>query len=220
MKFFILFILSVWASAITAQVVSFEIDENKINKNVAHVLDSILEEDQLQRSILFQLFEQSACKSRTDSVINIIKQKDLSNIQVIEDIIAEYGWLGPQDVGINASQGLFLVIQHASLDIQKKYYQIIKEAEKNGKILSSNVAILEDRIAMREGRRQTYGSQGFTDKKTGKKYIYSIENPDELDIRRKSMGMPPMNTYYSDWDLEAYKKELPEIERIYKEQFQ
>ena len=95
---------------------------------------------------------------------------------------------------------------------------MIKKAEKEGKTLSSNLAILQDRIAMREGKKQIYGSQGFKDKTTGISYTYPMINPDKLDKRRKSMGLKPMKEYDGEWDLNQYKKKLPEILKIVKEQ--
>jgi hypothetical protein len=41
---------------------------------------------------------------------------------------------------------------------------------------------------------------------------------DQLDNRRKSMGLLPMHEYAKamnmNWNLEAYKKLLPELEKI------
>lgn len=41
---------------------------------------------------------------------------------------------------------------------------------------------------------------------------------DNLDKRRKSMGLPPMSTYVANWNLDEYKNKLPEIENIVKQQ--
>lgn len=157
-----------------------------------------------------------------DSLTTIMHQHDKENLKTANAILAKYGWLGPQKVGMNASQALFLVIQHADLNTQLHYLPLIRRAEKNDEIESSNLAILEDRINMRQGRKQDYGSQGFTDKQTGKMYIYPVSNPDKLDYRRKSMGMLSMKEYEKsmnvDWDVDAYKKMLPELEKIVAQQ--
>lgn len=201
-----------------AQVISFEIDSSKFNKDIKHSLEEIHKKDQSTRFKLIHLIKANATASAIDSAKAVLLQSDNENIEKVNSIIDQYGWLGPQDVGFTASQGLFLVIQHADLATQKKYLPIVQQAEKDRKILSSNLALLEDRIAMREGRKQLYGSQRFTDKSTGKNYIYPIFNPDELDNRRKSMGLPPMKDYVQTWDLQKYKEELPQIEIIAKEQ--
>lgn len=202
---------------IQAQVTSFVIDSSKFKLELLPILDSIYKSDQYFRMQLIDLSKNKADKNQFDSVLAIMKEADKSNLLKVNNIISQHGWLGPQEVGINGSQALFLVIQHADLLTQQKYIPIIREAEKKGKILSSNLAILEDRIAVREGKKQIYGSQGFTDKATGKHYIYPIIDIDNLDKRRHSMGMPSMNKYVPNWNLEEYKKILPEIEKIVKE---
>jgi hypothetical protein len=72
----------------------------------------------------------------------------------VTGILDRYGWLGAQEVGM------------------EKYLPMIQKAEKEGKILSSNLAIPEDRVAMRKGEKQIYGSQVITDRTTGKRYMY------------------------------------------------
>jgi len=208
--------LSVMLSS--AQVTSFSIDETKVNQPLARQLDSIYQLDQSVRIAYMQALKDSTSAAVADSLLTVMRQTDAQNLIKVETIIKQHGWIGPQKVGISAAQGLFLVIQHADLKTQERFLPMIREAEKKGEILSSNLAILEDRIDMRNGKKQTYGSQGITDAKTGKKYIYPIIDVDNLDQRRKAMGMPPMKDYVPDWNLEKYKQELPEIERIVKTQ--
>jgi ribosome-associated toxin RatA of RatAB toxin-antitoxin module len=52
--------------------------------------------------------------------------------------------------------------------------------------------------------------------------FYPIADPDHVDERRKTMGLQPIADYAKlfnlAWDVEQYKKELPEIEKAAKEQ--
>jgi len=201
-----------------SQVTSFKIDESRIKTELLPALDTLYNEDQSLRIKFGELITSKAPQKAIDSIHTIIKQKDSINIIKVTKILNQYGWLGPQDVGFKGSMALFLVIQHADLKTQQKYLPMIKKAEKEGKTLSSNLAILQDRIAMREGKKQIYGSQGFNDKTTGIRYIYPMIHPDRLDQRRKSMGLQPMKEYMGEWDLNQYKKKLPEILKIVKEQ--
>jgi len=95
---------------------------------------------------------------------------------------------------------------------------MFRDAEQKGEILSSNLAILEDRINVREGRKQTYGSQATADQQTGKPFFYPIDDLDHLEERRKRMGLDPMSVYAKtvglEWDFEQYKKLLPELEKV------
>ncbi len=204
--------------AVHSQVHTFTIDESKFKTELLPALDTLYKEDQSNRLKYVELTTNKAPKKAIDSIYAIIKQKDAANLIKVTKILSQYGWLGPQDVGMDRSQALFLVIQHADLKTQQKYLPMIKKAEKEGKTFSSNLAILQDRIAMREGKKQLYGSQRFQDKTTGIRYIYPMIDPDKLDQRRKLMGLQPMKEYETGWDVNEYKKKLPEIEKIFKEQ--
>ncbi|MBO9619943.1 MAG: hypothetical protein J7539_13015 [Niabella sp.] len=200
------------------QVTTFTIDSSKFKTILLPVLDSIYQDDQQPRLLVMSLKAKGSDSVEFNQAVRAMKMKDSSNLVKVTGILNDYGWLGPQDVGFNGSQALFLVIQHADLQTQRRYLPMIQKAEKEGRTFSSNLAILEDRIAMREGRRQLYGSQGFRDKETGKNYIYPVVDPENLESRRKAMGLTPMEQYVKGWNLDAYMKELPEIEKIAKRQ--
>jgi len=197
-----------------AQVTTFTIDSSKLNRSLMIVLDSVYQSDQSVRIKYLWAKRDNAQINVADSLQDVMHKTDSQNLIRVNTILTKYGWLGPQKVGITGSQALFLVIQHADLQTQQNYLPLIRTAEKNGEILSSNLAILEDRINMRTGKKQVYGSQGFTDKQTGKIYVYPIVDVDHLDERRRAMGMPPMKDYAKNWDAEDYKRQLPEIEKI------
>jgi len=220
MKPTIIFLICFFVFRITvhSQVNSFTIDESKFKTELLPTLDTLYNEDQSNRLKYVELTTDKATQKAIDSIYAIVKQKDAANLIKVNKILSQYGWLGPQDVGRDRSQALFLVIQHADLKTQQKYLPMIRKAEKEGKTFSSNLAILQDRIAMREGKKQLYGSQAFKDKTTGIRYIYPMINPDKLDQRRKSMGLRPMKEDEMGWDVNDYKKKLPEIEKIIKEQ--
>jgi hypothetical protein len=211
-------ILLISGFKVQGQVNYFNIDSNKFNKPLMLTLDSLYQDDQAPRYRYLAAVKNKESTRRIDSLRDIMRKQDAKNLEKANAILGKYSWLGPQTVGMNASQGLFLVIQHADLATQQKYLPIIRAAEKKGEILSSNRAILEDRINIREGKKQVYGSQGFTDKQTGKSYIYPIADPDHVDDLRKSAGLEPMKAYVKnmriEWDVEDYKKMLPEIEKM------
>ena len=197
--------------ATKAQVTSFTLDSAKFNKPVMKQLDSIYKEDQDTRMAYIKLLnakQQNSAEGKAAAAK--MRATDSLNQLFVEGILSKYGWLAPQDVGIYGSQALFLVIQHANLPMQEKYLPMIRKAEKEGRILSSNLALLEDRVALRQGKKQLYGSQVGIDAK-GEKSVQPLEDPDHVDERRKAMGLPPLAEYLEKsfqmkWDVEAYKK--------------
>ena len=64
-----------------------------------------------------------------------------------------------------------------------------------GKAEPVNLAYLEDRIRMRQGKPQCYGSQIVPDKETGAWVLYPVEDPVNLDKRRAAVGLGPIQDY-------------------------
>jgi hypothetical protein len=122
------------------------------------------------------------------------EQDSLNELRVTQ-ILDERGWLGPEEVGEKGSSALYLVIQHADLPVQEKYLPMMQKAVAAGKASPSNLAYLEDRVLMRQGKPQRYGSQIVPDKATGAWVLYEVEDPPNLDKRRASVGLGPIQEY-------------------------
>lgn len=125
---------------------------------------------------------------------------DSINLVRVEEIIKEYGWPTFTMVGKVAANGAFMVIQHSNTQIQKKYLDQLLDAAKNKEASAESVALLQDRIAANETHYQIYGTQVFQmkDPATGKlsKYTYfPIRDEQNVDKRRKEMGLIPLKDY-------------------------
>lgn len=160
-------------------------------------------------------------KKKIDSIGKIMERKDSINLIKVIKILDEKGWVGKNVVGTQGNQTLFLVIQHSDLEYQQKYLPMMREAVKNGNANPGNLAYLEDRVALREGKKQIYGSQSSMNKKTNKIRISPMIDPDNVDKRRAEVGLGTMAEYAAkmniEWNLEEYKKELSEIEKLEKQ---
>lgn len=143
--------------------------------------------------------------------------KDAANLVKVRAILDAHGWVGPAEVGPQANSAVFLVIQHSDLGTQQKYLPMLRAAVQEKKALPGQLALMEDRVALAEGRRQIYGSQLYGDRaNTGRKYVAPMEDPDHVDERRAAMGLAPMaenlKRFGVTWDLAAYKRDLPRLE--------
>ncbi len=147
---------------------------------------------------------------------NTIRERDSMNILTVTAILEEHGWLGPEVIGKQGNATLFRVIQSADLNTQEKYLPLLRDAVKLGNANPSNLAVLEDRVALSQNNRQVYGSQIGKDEDTNEFYILPLEDPDNVDKRRAKVGLPPLANYIQNWnmiwDLEEYKKRLPALE--------
>ncbi len=191
--------------------------EANLDRKLLAVLESIYEEDQKYRKQIGEIESKYGWESdEMKAHWELIAEIDSINLIVIRKILDERGWLGPDIVGDKGNSTLFLVIQHADIETQKKYLPMMRAAVAKGNARASSLALLEDRVALRQGKRQIYGSQVGRDKETGAYYVLPLEDPDNVDKRRAEMGLGTLQSYISNWgmtwDVEAYKKKLPEIE--------
>lgn len=195
--------------------------EKDYDKPLQKELLDIYADDQGIRSDFMKIYKADKTnKKAIDSIGKIMGYRDSINLIKVMTILDEKGWVGANLVGSQANQTLFLVIQHADLKYQQKYLPMMREAVKKGNAKGSALAYLEDRVALREGRRQIYGSQ-LSMSMDKKSFVYPLEDPDNVDKRRAEVGLGPLAEYTIKsgvvWDLENYKKELPELERMLNE---
>lgn len=206
-----------WNSLIEKIKQNKEKAEANLNKPLIEILDSIYLEDQTYRKQLDIVKKQYGRESNElKNLWKIIIEKDSINLIKVKSILDKYGWLGADVVGTQGNSTLFLVIQHSNLPTQEKYLPMMREAVKNGKAQGSSLALLEDRVALGQGKRQIYGSQIGRDNETQLSYVLPLEDPDNVDKRRASVGLGPLSEYISrwqiKWDVEQYKKDLTKLE--------
>ena len=98
---------------------------------------------------------------------------------------------------------------------------MLREAVTAHKARPADLALLEDRVAMREGRRQIYGSQLRGTAKSGQYELFPIEDPMHVDERRASVGLPPLAEYLQHWNLTwdpaDHLKQHPQNEKLERE---
>ena len=201
----------------TAQKTRRALDAN-IDKPLRTQLRAILQEDQKYRVQIEDVLKKFGNNSpEMRDLWKIIEQKDAENLAKVTAILDTRGWLGADLVGSDGNNTLFLVIQHSDLKTQEKYLPMMRAAVKEKKARPEDLALLEDRVALGEGRRQTYGSQLRTNPKTGKNELSPLDDPDHVDQRRASVGLGLLADYLKHWDLtwdvEEYKKHPPQLEK-------
>ncbi|AMR40472.1 hypothetical protein HZP39_03080 [Elizabethkingia anophelis] len=197
--------------------------KSKYNNDIRLKLLDVQNKDQSIR-----LIYQELKKTYTDdsdlvkSASEKMKKIDLESVDIVTKIIDKYGWLGKDKIGKEANETLFLGIQHIDdLVVQSKYLPAIKDAVKKGNAEPWHLAFLTDRILMNQGKKQIYGTQKIITKNPETSYIIPLENPEKVDELRKEIGLDPLNDDLQEdglsWNLEDYKKDLPRIEKLYKE---
>lgn len=191
--------------------------EANYDKPLVALLDSLFDEDQTLRRAIDEVEAKYGRDSKEmQEHWRSIMQKDSLNQVQVRRILDERGWLGPDVVGGKGNQALFLVIQHSDQATQEKYLPMMRDAVAQGNARGSSLALLEDRVALGQGKRQTYGSQIGIDPSSGMPCVLPLADPDHVDERRASVGLGPIADYLNNWelkwDVETYKQRLPELE--------
>lgn len=188
-----------------------------IDENLSNEISILREKDQ---SIRLKLDELRKDKSKINSpeekdLLVQIKAQDTQVLKQAEEIITKNGWPSIQKVGYKNSQTMWLIIQHSDLTTMKKYYPVMKKAAEQRELLPRDFAFLEDRMLMYSKKQQIYGSQTVIDRESKKFYLYPVENVDQIDQRRASVGLESIKKYLKgyniDWDILQYKEQLPAL---------
>lgn len=103
------------------------------------------------------------------------------------------GWPCRRDYGDDGAGAAFLILQHAigHPQLQRRGLALILDAIPEGQANPLDAAYLSDRIAIMEGSAQTFGTQ-FDWDSNGQLSPAPVRDPETLDERRASIGLPPM----------------------------
>jgi hypothetical protein len=196
-----------------------EMQDMSPKKKLEAVLDTLLKNDQGNRMKVEETQRKYGNDSKEmEALWQTINYNDSLDMVKVAGILDKYGW---PDEDVAGSEAVFLVIQHADLDMQQKYLPVVRAAVKEHKVGTGDLAMLEDRIALREGHKQIYGTQiGMG--ADGSAWVSPLDDPDNVDKRRKEAGLGTMaenlDHWNMKWDVTEYKKHLPEIEKKEKRQ--
>lgn len=177
--------------------------EKDFDKPLKEKLEQIYVKDQMLRQLYSEAEEKFGPESDEMRYFwQLVSEQDRKNEEEVIKIIDEHGWVGKSTVGGKANMTLWLVIQHAPLETQEKYLPVMKESVLNGESSGRHLAMLEDRILMRNDKPQTYGSQIVTDEETGRQKVYEVKDPEYINQRRKEVGLGPIQDYVKRWGIE------------------
>ncbi len=173
----------------------------------AQDLDSLLrvvhDRDQAVREEVVRLSQQMP--PAVDSLMAAyarMQAVDAENQRVVSDLLEGDGW--PEGISDEASETIWLVIDHADLEMQRRWMPLIEEQMAAGRVSKSSYATLLDRMLMREKRPQRYGTQtvsftrmveGDSSRMERQCWLWPVEEPARLDSLRDAMGLMPIGEY-------------------------
>jgi tetratricopeptide (TPR) repeat protein len=203
-----------WRQLLDKLEVLVEKYEASLNKPLKRELEQIQIEDQKYRLMIDSVQKNFGMKSvQLESLWAVINRRDEKNRKRVIEIVDQYGWPGKSLVGETGNLAAFLVIQHSDLKTQGKYLPLFREAVKKGEADAGQLALLEDRVLVGNGKKQIYGTQLRTNYETGETTLYEIEDEKNVDKRRAEVGLPPLAQYVKRFGIEYQPKTKPKEEK-------
>jgi len=117
------------------------------------------------------------------------------NAARLREVVDATGWPGRGRVGDDGASAAFRILQHAIGEpaLLRAYLPRLQEAARGGDVDPAEVAMLEDRIRVFEGRPQRFGTQlDWSDDGEAMVPMNGVERPESVDLRRAEVGLPPI----------------------------
>lgn len=163
------------------------------------ITNTWFERDQAPRMQLMALYTRAresgiaADSGQLKEATAAIDQADAILRAELDDLVARCGWPSVTAFGTAAVQAAYLVVQHAPLDYQLRYLPVISEATAQGEFEKRHLALLTDRILVRQHKPQRYGTQTRVIDALGNAEMFPIEDETAVDRLRAEAGIIPVS---------------------------
>lgn len=179
------------------------------------------------------LYMELTNNNANDFIVKAVRHEmiriDSINTSAVKKILDNNDWPDKNIVGNDAEQAMWLLVQHADHDpyVAVKGLSMLMAAVDKGGADKWQFAYLVDRIRMHEHRPQIYGTQTISKKDINGNRIYPIpiEDPENLDSRRTSMGLESMKKYMESfgagntWSFEWYILNRATCKALYEKRY-
>ncbi|MBI4259627.1 MAG: hypothetical protein HY658_03580 [Actinobacteria bacterium] len=121
-----------------------------------------------------------------------------ANTTRLREILLEVGWPGRSVVGDEGADAAWLIALHADQDprFQRLAADLLERAVLGGEAPGRHLAYLIDRLRVRAGEPQVYGTQITVEERAV--VAYPVEDRGGLDERRRLVGLEPIEEYLTE----------------------
>jgi hypothetical protein len=126
---------------------------------------------------------------RDPAFVRRMHVQDSINAQRLREIIDRFGWPTKTMVGARGASAAFLITQH-NASLQALGLRLMRALPPR-EVQQSELAMLEDRVLVSQGKPQKYGTQLNVD---GTEFA-PVDSLSRLADRRAEAGLPPMPVY-------------------------
>lgn len=178
---------------------------NAVGQGLDSMLRRLGERDQAVRRELIRWMQHQPVVADSLYAASLrMEAVDAENQRIVSELLDAQGW--PEGISDEAHEAIWLVIDHADLEMQRRYLPVVEARMQAGYIRKSSYVTLLDRVLMREGRPQRYGTQTVSLNRTfvdGEShpagqaicYLWPVESPEQLDSLRAAADLEPIDEY-------------------------
>ncbi len=134
---------------------------------------------------------------------------DTDNTAYLTALVTELGWIDVERFGPDAANAAFLIVQHSGdLSLMLAALPGIEQDVQAKRLDAQAYALLYDRLQLRLGGKQRYGSQIGTVGQSGL-LVLPLEDPDHVEARRHAIGLMPLSDYLKFFKPQNGGKDVP-----------
>ena len=155
-----------------------------------------LRDELLQLKADNQSFFQRTTESdyKDDELVKRLREARENNSARLCKILKEFGWPTASLVEKDGVAAAFYLLKNSeSFELQRELLPVIVAAVKRGEIEKSDFAGFVDRLRLRVGLKQLFGTQASV--VNGFLLLQPIEDEAHVDARRSQYGLPPLAEY-------------------------
>lgn len=158
-----------------------------MKKDYQAIAEKIIELKNADLALRDKLIQSRQLSNGYNDEVKALHQK---NAQILNDIINKIGYPTKDKVGKEASDATWLIIQHSigQPEFMKKCAALLEKAVSENNANPINLAYLNDRIAVFEGKPQRYGTQ-FDWDVDGNLSPNLYDDLTKVNERRKAIGL-------------------------------
>jgi hypothetical protein len=130
----------------------------------------------------------------TSADIARMQEVDARHTARMKQILATHRWPGRSLVGEDGAHAAWLLVQHSDDQFMAYCLPLMEQAVLTGEASRRDYVYLLDRVRMKQGKPQVYGTQ-FISGADGMPVLYPIEDAEHVDERRRAIGLPSMAEY-------------------------
>jgi hypothetical protein len=125
---------------------------------------------------------------------------DIDRTQRLQEIIDEHGWPGFDLVGKEGATAAWVIAQHSDQDVdfQEQALELMQDAVDDDQADPSELAYLDDRVAVNNERPQRYGTQVRCGP-GGAVPATPLVDPEGVDELRAAVDLDPLDDYLAEF---------------------